>query len=117
MVELHLSYLLAGADIITTNTFSSTTVAQREYGLDDPALIGELNCTAARLARRAADDAHRRDGRQRWVAGAIGPDQRHAVDVAPRRGSRLPNDDVPRHRRLVSANRSPGSSKAASTCC
>ena len=73
VVELHLSYLLAGADIITTNTFSSTTVAQREYGLDDPALIGELNSTAAQLARRAADDAHRRDGRQRWVAGAIGP--------------------------------------------
>ena len=39
VIDLHLSYLLAGADIITTNTFSSTTVAQREYGLDDPVLI------------------------------------------------------------------------------
>ena len=47
VVELHLSYLLAGADIITTNTFSSTTVAQREYGLDDPHLIAELNRTGA----------------------------------------------------------------------
>ncbi|MEY2523665.1 MAG: 5-methyltetrahydrofolate--homocysteine methyltransferase, partial [Ilumatobacteraceae bacterium] len=73
VIELHLSYLLAGADIITTNTFSSTTVAQREYGLDDPELIGELNRTGAQLARRAADDAHRRDGRPRWVAGAVGP--------------------------------------------
>jgi len=73
VIELHLSYLLAGADIITTNTFSSTTVAQREYGLDDPVLIGELNRTGAQLARRAADDAHRRDGRPRWVAGAVGP--------------------------------------------
>jgi 5-methyltetrahydrofolate--homocysteine methyltransferase len=73
VIELHLSYLLAGADIITTNTFSSTTVAQREYGLDDPDLIGELNRTGAQLARRAADDAHRRDGRARWVAGAVGP--------------------------------------------
>ena len=73
VIELHLSYLLAGADIITTNTFSSTTVAQREYGLDDPELIGELNRTGAQLARRAADDAHRRDGRARWVAGAVGP--------------------------------------------
>ncbi|HEX2783148.1 MAG TPA: methionine synthase, partial [Ilumatobacteraceae bacterium] len=73
VIELHLSYLLAGADIITTNTFSSTTVAQREYGLDDPALITELNRTAARLARTAADDAQRRDGRLRWTAGALGP--------------------------------------------
>jgi 5-methyltetrahydrofolate--homocysteine methyltransferase len=73
VIDLHLSYLLAGADIITTNTFSSTTVAQREYGLDDPQVIGELNRTAAQLARLAADDAQRRDGRQRWVAGAIGP--------------------------------------------
>ena len=73
VIELHLSYLLAGADIITTNTFSSTTIAQREYGLADPALIGELNRTAAQLARSAADRAQRRDGRLRWTAGAIGP--------------------------------------------
>ena len=43
VIQLHLSYLLAGADIVSTNTFSSTTVAQREYGLDDPGLIVELN--------------------------------------------------------------------------
>ena len=73
VIELHLSYLLAGADIVTTNTFSSTTVAQREYGLDDPALITELNQTAARLARQATDEAQRRDGRLRWTAGAVGP--------------------------------------------
>jgi 5-methyltetrahydrofolate--homocysteine methyltransferase len=73
VIDLHRSYLEAGADIITTNTFSSTTVAQREYGLDDPVLIGELNRTAAQLARTAVDDAQRRDGRTRWIAGAIGP--------------------------------------------
>ncbi len=73
VIELHLSYLMAGADIISTNTFSSTTVAQREYGLDDPDLIAELNRTGALLARHAADDAQRRDGRSRWVAGAVGP--------------------------------------------
>jgi 5-methyltetrahydrofolate--homocysteine methyltransferase len=73
VIALHLSYLLAGADIVTTNTFSSTTIAQREYGLDDPALIAELNVTAALLARSAADEAQRRDGRLRWTAGAIGP--------------------------------------------
>jgi 5-methyltetrahydrofolate--homocysteine methyltransferase len=71
--ELHLRYLLAGADIITTNTFSSTAIAQREYGLADPALIDELNRTAARLAREAADEAEAQDGRRRFVAGAIGP--------------------------------------------
>ena len=63
----------AGADIITTNTFSSTIVAQREYGLDDPQLIHEINVAAARLARRAADEATNGDGRLHWVAGAIGP--------------------------------------------
>jgi len=71
--EVHMSYLLAGADIISTNTFSATTVAQREYGLDDPALIVKLNRTGAQLARAAADEAQQCDGRQRWVAGAMGP--------------------------------------------
>ena len=71
--DLHRRYLAAGADIITTNTFSSTVVAQREYGLDDPRLIHELNVAAAQLARRAADEATERDGRPHWVAGAIGP--------------------------------------------
>ncbi|MFW2335168.1 methionine synthase [Ilumatobacter sp.] len=71
--ELHRSYLDAGADIITTNTFSSTTVAQREYGLDDPALVHELNAEGARLAKQATAEATARDGRTRWVAGALGP--------------------------------------------
>ena len=71
--DLHRSYLDAGADIITTNTFSSTTVAQREYGLDDPALIHELNAQGARLARQTAAEFTSRDGRHRWVAGALGP--------------------------------------------
>ena len=71
--DLHLRYLLAGADIITTNTFSSTVVAQGEYGLDQPELIHEINATAAGLARAAAVEATQRDGRSRFVAGAIGP--------------------------------------------
>ena len=71
--DLHLRYLLAGADIITTNTFSSTVVAQGEYGLDQPELIHEINATAAGLARAAAVEAAQRDGRSRFVAGAIGP--------------------------------------------
>jgi 5-methyltetrahydrofolate--homocysteine methyltransferase len=71
--QLHRHYLDAGADIITTNTFSSTTVAQREYGLDDPALIHELNVEGARLAREAADERRAHDDLPRWVAGALGP--------------------------------------------
>ncbi|MEO6652608.1 MAG: methionine synthase [Ilumatobacteraceae bacterium] len=71
--ELHRSYLRSGSDLVTTNTFSSTTVAQREYGLDEPGLIAELNETGARLAREMTDDAARADGRQRWVVGALGP--------------------------------------------
>lgn len=70
---LHLRYFEAGADIVTTNTFSSTVVAQREYGLDDPAVVHELNRAAARLAREAADQAEAADGVRRFVAGAIGP--------------------------------------------
>ena len=59
--ELHANYLAAGADIISTNTFSSTTVAQREYGLDDPTFVHELNVAGARLAREA--------GRRKWPGG------------------------------------------------
>jgi 5-methyltetrahydrofolate--homocysteine methyltransferase len=71
--ELHANYLAAGADIISTNTFSSTTVAQREYGLDDPTFVHELNVAGARLAREAADEVAARTGIQRFVAGSIGP--------------------------------------------
>ncbi|HRE03629.1 MAG TPA: homocysteine S-methyltransferase family protein, partial [Ilumatobacteraceae bacterium] len=67
------SYLAAGADIISTNTFSSTTVAQREYGLDAAQVVHELNVAGARLAREAADAATLTTGRQRFVAGSIGP--------------------------------------------
>ena len=117
VIELHLSYLLAGADIITTNTFSSTTVAQREYGLDDPALIIELNHDGCELARTAADDAERRDGRPPLDRRRTRADQRHAVTVATRRGPGVPHDDLSATRRVRTATRSPGSSKAGSTCC
>jgi 5-methyltetrahydrofolate--homocysteine methyltransferase len=74
--ELHLNYLRAGADIVSTNTFSSTRVAQADYGAQ--ALVAELNLAGARLAREAAAIAMREDGRQRFVAGAIGPTNRTA---------------------------------------
>lgn len=73
--EMHDAYLAAGADIIETNTFSATTIAQADYGMAD--LAYELNVEGARIARRAADDAAK-DGRPRFVAGAIGPTNRTA---------------------------------------
>jgi 5-methyltetrahydrofolate--homocysteine methyltransferase len=71
--DLHRRYIAAGSDIVSTNTFSSSTIAQREYGLDQPELIVEINRAAATIAREEVDSARRHDARQRWVAGSIGP--------------------------------------------
>lgn len=76
--RVHLDYALAGADILTTNTFSATRIAQADYGTDDPALVREMNIAAAQAARRAADEAQAGDGRPRWVAGSLGPTNRTA---------------------------------------
>src|SRR5262245_15734942 len=74
--EIHLAYYRAGADIVSTNTFSSTAIAQADYGMQDIAY--ELNLEGARLARAAADQAQAEDNRPRFVAGAIGPTNRTA---------------------------------------
>ena len=74
--EIHLAYFRAGADIVATNTFSSTRIAQADYGMETIAY--ELNLAGARLAREAAAIAARADGRRRFVAGAIGPTNRTA---------------------------------------
>ncbi len=74
--EIHFAYAVAGADILETNTFSSTSIAQADYGAED--LVYELNRDGARLARRAAIKAERADGRRRFVAGALGPTNRTA---------------------------------------
>ncbi|KAF0232321.1 MAG: 5-methyltetrahydrofolate--homocysteine [Beijerinckiaceae bacterium] len=76
MRDIHLEYFLAGADIVETNTFSSTTIAQADYGME--ALAYELNKEGARLAREAAVLAEKQDGRRRFVAGAVGPTNRTA---------------------------------------
>src|SRR5437764_3511842 len=73
---IHLAYYRAGADLVSTNTFSSTAIAQSDYGMSDIAY--ELNLEGARLARAAADAAQAEDGRPRFVAGAIGPTNRTA---------------------------------------
>ncbi len=65
------AYLEAGSDIISTNTFSSTQISQADYAAEH--LVRDLNLANARIARRMADDFAARDGRPRFVAGAIGP--------------------------------------------
>jgi 5-methyltetrahydrofolate--homocysteine methyltransferase len=75
--EIHEQYLDAGADIIETNTFNSTTVAMADYHMED--LVYELNVEAAKLARAAADAYEVKDpARPRFVAGTLGPTNRTA---------------------------------------
>ncbi len=74
--DIHLAYFRAGADIVATNTFSSTRIAQADYGMETIAY--ELNLAGSKLARDAAAIAEKEDGRRRFVAGAIGPTNRTA---------------------------------------
>ena len=77
--DIHRAYLEAGADIIQTNTFTATSIAQADYGLQD--VVAELNSASARIARRAAD-AFATPERPRWVAGTLGPTNR-AASISP----------------------------------
>ncbi|MGE0652828.1 MAG: homocysteine S-methyltransferase family protein, partial [Alphaproteobacteria bacterium] len=75
--EIHDSFLAAGADILETNTFNSTTISQADYGME--AVVRELNETGARLAREVADAWTRKTpDRPRFVAGVLGPTNRTA---------------------------------------
>jgi 5-methyltetrahydrofolate--homocysteine methyltransferase len=73
--DIHEAYLASGVDIIETNTFGATRVAQDDYGLGDFAL--EMNRESAKLARAAADKFSTPD-KPRFVAGALGPTPRTA---------------------------------------
>ena len=74
---IHDAYLEAGADLIETDTFNANALSQADYATQD--LCYEINLTAARLARAAADDATARDpGKPRFVAGALGPTNKTA---------------------------------------
>ncbi|WP_425147183.1 methionine synthase [Deinococcus sp.] len=75
--DIHRRYFAAGADITKTNTFSSTTIAQADYGLEH--LVHELNVAGARLARSVADEFEALDGQPRYVAGSVGPTNRTAT--------------------------------------
>jgi len=75
VLAIHQAYLDAGADIIETNTFAATSIAQSDFGLEHEAYA--LNLAAAGLARRAADEwSDRTPDRPRLVAGAMGPTNR-----------------------------------------
>ncbi|PZO71797.1 MAG: 5-methyltetrahydrofolate--homocysteine methyltransferase [Pelagerythrobacter marensis] len=68
---IHRAYFAAGADIASTNTFSANRISQADYGAEH--LVRDINVESARLARGVADEFLAADGRQRFVAGAIGP--------------------------------------------
>jgi 5-methyltetrahydrofolate--homocysteine methyltransferase len=74
--DIHMAYLESGADIIETNTFNGTTIAQADYGLEH--IVYELNVEAARLAKKACVDYEKRTGKKTYVAGAIGPTNKTA---------------------------------------
>jgi len=78
--DILLCFLRAGADIIETNTFTANAVSQADFGLED--LVYEMNLSAARSARQAADIAFQEDNKPRFVAGAIGPTTK-AASLSP----------------------------------
>jgi 5-methyltetrahydrofolate--homocysteine methyltransferase len=75
--DIHRQYLLAGADIIETNTFSGTTIAQADYHLEDA--VYDLNYQSARIAKEVADEVTKQEPHKpRFVAGAMGPTNKTA---------------------------------------
>lgn len=75
--EIHRQYLEAGADILETNTFSATTIAQADYHLEDH--VYELNFQSAKIAKEVAEEFTRREpDKPRFVAGAMGPTNKTA---------------------------------------
>jgi 5-methyltetrahydrofolate--homocysteine methyltransferase len=76
VAAIHRAYFEAGADIVETNTFSSTSIAQADYGMEK--LAFELNVEAARIARASADTFSAANGRDAFVAGALGPTNKTA---------------------------------------
>ncbi len=75
--EIHRKYFLAGADIVETNTFSGTTIAMADYGMEE--LVYELNFESARIAKKVAVELTLKDPyKPRFVAGAIGPTNKTA---------------------------------------
>lgn len=75
--DIHAAYYEAGADIVETNTFSSTAIAQADYGLEEA--VYDLNYQSAKIAKEVAEEfTHRNPDKPRFVAGSIGPTNRTA---------------------------------------
>jgi len=74
--SIHLDYLRAGADIISTNTFNANSISMADYGMEQH--VYDLNVAAARLAQEAVAEFHKETGREAWVAGSVGPTNRTA---------------------------------------
>src|SRR4051812_38852322 len=74
--DIHFAFLRAGADIVETDTFTATSLALADYGLEGA--VRDINLAAAQCARRAAERAEKADGKPRWVAGSIGPTTKSA---------------------------------------
>ncbi len=76
ILDIHRAYIRSGAEIIETNSFSANRISQKEYGLEE--LAADMALEAARLARKAADEAPRKV----WVAGSMGPTSK-SLSLAP----------------------------------
>ena len=76
ITRIHRAYLEAGADVRETNTFNSTRISQADYGMED--IVYEINRTSAEIARDVATQVAEETGRQRFVAGVLGPTNRTA---------------------------------------
>ncbi len=75
------AYLEHGADIIATNSFNANAISQADYGTEG--LVDDINRNGARILRDLIDEAGRRDGRRRFLAGAVGPTNR-TLSLSPR---------------------------------
>ena len=116
VADIHAQYLDAGADIVETNTFSANAVSQADYGLE--AIAYELNVAGARIARRVADEwTAKTPERRRFVAGAMGPTTKDAVDLAGREQPGAALGHVRRDARRVSRSGARPDRRRLSTSC
>ncbi len=74
--SIHRDYLMAGADIITTNTFNANAISMADYGMEDQ--VYNINVAAAKLACEAVAEHLKETGKEAWVAGSLGPTNRTA---------------------------------------
>ena len=82
IMEIHKAYLLAGADILETNTFNANRISMADYHMES--LVYEINKTAAGIARQAADEfTGKTPGKPRYVAGSLGPTNKTA-SISPK---------------------------------